>query len=236
MICCFLSCTCPLEEKSTRKFWFHARLAELSLIFLLSHSRSRAHEGESGKTEAPAKLSAPRSLHFFSINFAWLWWRKDDRSWSNLIAAVSKKYSAMPKIVRMIGLSKSKRTFTRVLLGYLRQMRLISANRKHAQSAEWTRISNTTTHLSTHVQPSVTSHAEDSIILPECNHEQEFSKPLICNWFQVLRFANATIVIQHKQQKQQKLIDTYFMINCSDEFLLKDTQPFISSVAPKKQD
>ena len=83
----------------------------------------------------------------------------------------------------------------------------------------------------------MTSHAEDSIILPECNHEQEFSKPLNMQLIPtVLRFANATILIQNKQQKQQKLIDIYFMINCSDEFLLKDTQPFISSVAPKKQD
>ena len=39
----------------------------------------------------------------------------------------------------------------------------------------------------------------------------------------VLRFPNATILIQNKQQKQQKLIDIYFMINCSNEFLLKDT-------------
>ena len=69
--------------------------------------------------------------------------------------------------------------------------------------------------LSTHVQPSVTSHAEDTIILPECNHEQEFSKPLNMQLIPtVLRFANATILIQNKQ---------YFMINCSDEFLLKDT-------------
>ena len=98
-------------------------------------------------------------------------------------------------------------------------------------------ISNTTTHLSTHVQPSVTSHAEDTIILPECNHEQEFSKPLNMQLIPtVLRLEDATILLQNKQQKQQKLIDIYFMINCSDEFLLKDTQPFISSVALKKQD
>ena len=91
--------------------------------------------------------------------------------------------------------------------------------------------------MSTHVQPSVTIHAADSIILPECDHEQEFSKPLNMQLIPtVLRFANATILIQNKQQKQQKLIDIYFMINCSDEFLLKDTQPFISSVALKKQD
>ena len=88
---------------------------ELSLIFLLSHSRSRAHEGESGKTEAPAKLS-PQDLLFLSLIS-----RGSDEGKTtarNLILFLSKKYSAMPKIARIIGLSKSKRTFTRVLLGY----------------------------------------------------------------------------------------------------------------------
>ena len=90
---------------------------ELSLIFLLSHGRSRAHEGESGKTEAPAKLSAPRSPPFYHALIS----RGSDEGKTtarNLILLLSKKYSAMPKIARIIGLSKSKRTFTRGLLGY----------------------------------------------------------------------------------------------------------------------
>ena len=84
---------------------------ELSLIFLLSHSRSRAHEGESGKTEAPAKISSFLSLISRGAD-------EGQTTARNLILLLSKKYSAMPKIARIIGLFKSKRTFTRVLLGY----------------------------------------------------------------------------------------------------------------------
>ena len=201
MICCFLSCTCPLEEKSTRKFWFYARLAELSLIFLLSHSRSRAHEGESGKTEAPAKLSAPRSLHFFSINFAWLWWRKDDRSWSNLIAAVVQKY-----ILRCLKLHASKDYLNQSVHSheYCWVIKEIDRYDWYRQIGNMHSLQNERefqilrrTWARTY---SLVWRAIPRIRLFCLCIRELFSKPLTYNWFQVLRFANATILIQNKHQ------------------------------------